>query len=475
MRGIASVVCFLVVLAFSASCQSGGGLPEPAPADVWCVFDQTVASHATAYAGPGTADPDSRVWFGWTVDDIYSAMGHGSYAKADGSFAVTVGWPSTNSAYKHPDGGVVRYTVNGHNVDADVQWVDQASLIMKPLFSTGAGPNDMLYGDGGLYIANSMDNTAVRYGLDGAVLSQEGFAQAASPSYLALGAGALYTTCNGTNELVSRGAPDLTASAAQAVQFDAAGAAFLGPAQPALLPSGVIAVALNNITGFSPTVYGTGELAFADFGRPSEVDVLALPHGVNAQYVAYDATRELLYVVCAGDIQFDESFVPHATGDAYLEVVDPLAQSVVDSINLGPIGAGRIALSPDVSCAYFGSALSGNVYKVDLASRSVLRGADDPITVTDEYTFISDLAFSPDGHWLLATSFNTDELYVIDPATDEVNPAPYVAPFDLSLDPQLLAGCVNVEVDPTPRADGGYNAYVLYAVANAVAKVELLP
>jgi hypothetical protein len=45
----------------------------------------------------------------------------------------------------------------------------------------------------------------------------------------------------------------------------------------------------------------------------------------------------------------------------------------------------------------------------------------------------------------------------------------------MSLDPELIAGCANVEIDPTPRADGGYNAYVLYGVANAVAKVELIP
>ncbi|MCH7472155.1 hypothetical protein IIA79_04300 [bacterium] len=135
--------------------------------------------------------------------------------------------------------------------------------------------------------------------------------------------------------------------------------------------------------------------------------------------------------------------------------------------------SGTPSVSADGAIAYIGNALSGNLYKVDLESFVVLRGEDSPIVLTDEYTFISDVTFTPDGKYVLATSFNTDELYVIDPATDTVNPGPYPGPFDLSLDPELLAGCVNVEVAPKPGDPGRYSAFVLYAVGNAVARVDL--
>ena len=137
------------------------------------------------------------------------------------------------------------------------------------------------------------------------------------------------------------------------------------------------------------------------------------------------------------------------------------------------IGAGRIAVAPDGTRAYLGNSLSGNLYSVDLGAETVLHGAGDPLVLTEELTYIADVAYTPDGKYILAISFNTDELYVIDAATDELNPGPYPAPFDLALDPELMAGVANIEIDPAPRSDGGYDVYVLYGVANAVAKIAL--
>ena len=38
---------------------------------------------------------------------------------------------------------------------------------------------------------------------------------------------------------------------------------------------------------------------------------------------------------------------------------------------------------------------------------------------------------------------------------------------------ELMAGCLGVEINPAADASGGYTAYVLYAIANAVAEVKL--
>jgi DNA-binding beta-propeller fold protein YncE len=105
---------------------------------------------------------------------------------------------------------------------------------------------------------------------------------------------------------------------------------------------------------------------------------------------------------------------------------------------------------------------------------AVLRGQSHPIHLTDAFTYVSDVEFTPDYKYLLATSFNTDELYVIDPATDTVNPGPYPTPFNLRGSSNLLSGAARIAIAPDPTgSNSNVKVYVLLGVANAVAKVDL--
>lgn len=451
--GVFSMCCLLLVL--SACGGGGGGTPWPAP-QAGALTASAAGTAGVVYGPPGAADAGSPV-------RTPGAVVVQGTAQADGSFTLRID--------PHPAQIVVAYVKQGLERTQTVQFVDLSNRVTKPLFSTGAAPNDMLLAGADIYVANSLDNTVVRYSLAGAVQATASFPQYASPSFLALTADRLWVVANGDNTLSAYDAQTLNPIAGAAFTFADPAAAFIGPSQPAVAGAQVF-VPRNQILTFAPTAYGPGRLSVCDTATAAQSELATT--GLNAQYCAVDSARSLLYVVCTGEIQFDEQYVPHAAGDSTFEIFD-LAQGLapVASLNLGPVGAGRIALSPDGAAAYLGNGLNGNVYKVDLGSRGVARGADNPIVLTGEYTYVSDLAFTPDGRFLLAASFNTDELYVIDPATDAVHPGPYLAPFDLSLAPDMLAGCANVEVGARPGQPGKYDAYVLYAVGNAVARVEL--
>jgi len=276
---------------------------------------------------------------------------------------------------------------------------------------------------------------------------------------------------NGDNTVTALDATALTTITGQDYAILDPAAMFIGPSQPAVY-AGCVYIPRNQILAFAPTVYGDGKLTRIDTLTGTLSDLAT--SGRDPQYCAVDPARGLLYVVCTGEIQFDEQYHPHAQSHSMLDVFDVAASpTLAASVDLGLIGAGRIALSPDGNTAYLANALNGNLYKVDLAARTVLRGASNPIVLTSTYTYISDVEFTPDGRWLLATSFNTDELYVIDPAIDEVNAGPYLAPFNLALAPDLLAGCAKVQIGAQAGAPGKYSAYVLYAVGNAVARVDM--
>ncbi len=175
-------------------------------------------------------------------------------------------------------------------------------------------------------------------------------------------------------------------------------------------------------------------------------------------------------------MQFDAEFRPYVQSDSFLEIHDFGGASA--SLNLGEAGLGqKIAVGADGKSVYCGNGVDGNVYKVtlpgDAASAQIERGVNNPIPLTSEFTFVSDVAFSPDGSLLFCASFNTDEVYVVDTATDTVGPVGFEAPFDLGLDPELLAGCAKLEVVPDAVEGYSYSVFVLHGVANSVSRIDI--
>jgi hypothetical protein len=453
---VSILACLLAACALLASCSGGGGIdplvPPPQPSEFVAILHggSLVRIHS---AGSGLNA-------GTAVTVTGAATGAG---EVTGTGHLSFDTQLTGA----PDGQVVvHYEDLGVQFSTPVEITTLAGRVTAPLFSTGAGPNDMEYGNGSLYIANSMDNTVVRYGLDGAVLATAQFPESSSPSYVTLSEGKLWVVRNGDNTVTALDADNLAELPGQDYAIDGGGAAFTGPSKPAVL-GGEVFVPRNQVATFAPTTYGTGMVSVLNGGSQSEFATT----GLNPQFAAFEEATGMLYVTCSGDIQFDENFMPFPASDSYLERFPRGDTGVAAALNLGEIGAGRIALAGNA--AYIGNSLSGNLYKADLEQWAVERGEGNPIALTSEFTFISDVAVVQGGDYLLATSFNTDELYVISTADDSVNPGPYPEPFDLALDPELLAGAANVEVAPDPQRPGHYAAYVLYGVGNAVAKVEL--
>ncbi|MCC7478945.1 hypothetical protein IT575_10875 [bacterium] len=464
MKRLNIAVLVVLLLSLLASACGGGGNnePDPQPGDFSIV---SAANGALSISGPaGSADP------GTTVSLQAPASGSGT-AAADGSVSFSGNSGGAASV-------VVIHVRDGVTQQASETPVSLASRVTAPLFSTGAGPNDLLLANDSLYVANSLDNSVVRHSLSGAQQGSHSFPLASSPSYLELEGfdDTLWVACNGDNHITGLDPLSLEPVAGSDFVLDHTGLdslAFIGPGRPQAYEQ-LLVVPLAAISSFgSPTVYDSGGIG-ATLTRDGTENFRFNDDALNGQTVEIIPTTSFFAMVSAGSIQFDDNFVPSAASSSFLTIGstsggDVHAPAIRSSLDLGAIGASEMALTPDGRFAYIADQLDGKLYKVDLSNLDqpqLVRGIANPIVLTEEFTYISDLELTPDGKLLLATSFNTDELFVIDTASDTVSPAPYPGPFDVSLDPGLLAGTIGVETD-------GSRAWVLYAIGNAVGEVDL--
>ena len=435
---------------------------------------------ALASCSPGNPVPPAPSTF--TVLKSGSSIGITAPAgSADAFTAVTITSGGTGNGTAAGDGSVafngtatggsvtLSYSKSGQALTTDSTVQALETRVTAPLFSTGSAPNDMELADSALFVANALDNTTVRYGLDGVVQDTLQFDEFAGPAFLTVAGDTLYVVTNGSNELRAVQASDFDTAVISNALFDTTGQAFLAPGKPALVNDSIF-IPRSAITGFGPpTTYGDNILEIRNLEADNEVlNTLHAVEARNGAYVAYSAARGEVYLSSGGEQQFDEDFHPFVTTNSHLTIMQADGTPVT-TLDLGKIGATTIALSRTGDIAYLGNLLTGDIYKVDLSSRTILRGESNPIHLTDAFTYVSDLEFVPNSDLLLATSFNTDELYVIDTVTDMVSPAPYPGPFQVSPDPELLAGAICVEADATGHA------YVLLSIANSVAKVDLLP
>jgi DNA-binding beta-propeller fold protein YncE len=113
---------------------------------------------------------------------------------------------------------------------------------------------------------------------------------------------------------------------------------------------------------------------------------------LNPTRFAATADGSKLYVVCTGDFNANTGKIAQ---------IDPSSNTVVDSFDLG-IAPGPIGIAAN-GMAFVGEGFAGSVYVFNTADNSVLRGADDPLTV-------------PDALWIqgLGVHPETGDLYVCD-------------------------------------------------------------
>jgi DNA-binding beta-propeller fold protein YncE len=454
------IIAVATVLALLLASCGGGGVVAPTPSQFQLIAAASGAAKLIAAAGSADA--------GTAVSVAAPAVGSG-IAASDGSVLLAL----TAVGARTLD---VTYTKSGQLLTTSVAVTSLDSRVNKNLFATGAGPNDLLFANDSLYVASSLDNQVTRNGLDGAELASASFPQFASPSFIEFRSfdNTVWVSRNGDNIISGLDALTLLTGTGDHPLVNASVTAFIGPGRVQAYDF-LLLVPITGLDSFGPPSDYDDQGIGMTIPLQTTQAFTFLAASRNGQEAEIIPTTSFSVLTSAGEIQFDEHFVPSATTDSRLDIVgfsagDVNAPTLRASLNLGTVGASAIAISPDGQTAYLGNQINGNLYKVSLADLDnpvILRGKDNPIMLSETgFTYISDVEFTPDGALLLATSFNDDALYVIDPATDTLNPGPYPAPFDLKLAVDTLAGSIGVETN-------GDKAWVLYAIGNAVAEVDL--
>jgi len=347
--------------------------------------------------------------------------------------------------------------------------LDPQTLVVKKAFTTGAAPNRMVvYGKFG-YVANYSDNNVEIIDLDSMTESAR-FALPVNsgPSEVEVVAGIGYAVCNGNNTLAFFN-PTTGEQKYPTLDISYGGAMFQGPGQMAV--SGSKAYIPNaNVTSYAPFDYAPGSVTVVNLTTRTVTGHIATTFFQPLFAISYGG---LVYVVEAGKTGFDASFNVTVATDGGIDVIDPATDAIVGNIDLGKSAAGRPAVVAGTPFAYVGTSMGGFIMKVNLDAKTVVRGVDDPIRLTSARTFISSLAATPDGH-LLATSFNTDEVYVIDTATDAVAGPPFSCPFSLKVSADLVGGAADIAIrDMQAFPGGGPNVFILNGVANSLSTINL--
>jgi DNA-binding beta-propeller fold protein YncE len=453
------------MLMLTAVACSRGEAPLLPPVDSEIHALQASSGMLRISAGPGSADA------GTSASITEGGSGSGTVA-SDGSFS----FDATAGAIGQGAQLTTSYIHDGFMFSTKSSIILPDSLISLNAFSTGSAPNDLLFANDSLYVANSLDNSVVRHDLAGSILASASFPQYSSPSYLVAGAEALFAVLNGSNVIARLTALDLAHNEeSDSFPLIDSSAVFIGPAAPAF-HNGHLYVPRSEVLAFAEfgsgnrSTYGPGLFTDVNFAAAAPTGESWASVGSNPQYAVFNEPLDLLLIVSGGELNFSADFTPYVSSPSYLELYSVDGDiTLLGQVSLGLSGAGAIAISPDGRTAYLGNSLNGNLYKVDIDNRTVLRGLDNPIILTEAFTYISDVELTSDGRQVLATSFNTDELFIFPSATDTPGTGAYPEPLDMSQGQDLLAGAAGVELD------GQGHVYVLNAIANSVNRITLLP
>jgi hypothetical protein len=224
-------------------------------------------------------------------------------------------------------------------------------------------------------------------------------------------------------------------------------------------------------SAFTGSGFGDGFVTVVDTASDAVVATAATSQK-NPQFIA--VMDDAVVVVCTGETRylaaegmnvalgpgavdvFTRSELRTATGPALSISIPPAS----DDPRRG--GPGSVVVLPDGKTAYVASGLSAVVFKADLASGALLRGADDPIVVREhDLNDTLTLARHPSGVVLVA-SYGTNAIYSLDPATDTVGD-----PIDVGLTSDL-EGVIDLAVRPE-EPDVVYVA----TIANALGVLSL--
>ncbi len=108
-----------------------------------------------------------------------------------------------------------------------------------------------------------------------------------------------------------------------------------------------------------------------------------------------------------------------AQTESSLDIVKLSDLSPIANIEIGMAAASfqEIALTSDGSRGFLGSSSKGYVFEFDFINRQLLHGLDDPIIVTGNSDYITDVALSVNDAFLFAASFEQSAVYPFDLST----------------------------------------------------------
>lgn len=172
----------------------------------------------------------------------------------------------------------------------------------------------------------------------------------------------------------------------------------------------------------SKQVFSPGSIVFVDRKTREMLGEIKTSQ-LNTQFLTVH--QETLYVVNGGSTTFDSEGLATVTSDGGIDIVDlsqGLPTKITHNIRLpqsgtdARIGAYKsMVINGDGSLAYLGSGTRGDVFKVDLLQRKVLRGADNPIALFKTSAGENGLAgVRPWKGGVAVISYNSDELCLSD-------------------------------------------------------------
>ncbi|MFH1811969.1 MAG: hypothetical protein ABIJ09_24740 [Pseudomonadota bacterium] len=239
--------------------------------------------------------------------------------------------------------------------------------------------------------------------------------------------------------------------------------------------SRLFVAAANVLRTTAPVVYAPGlllayEVGATSLSRPAAPRVFTAFE--NPQFVL--GLGDAVAVVESGVLE-QTAQGWQATRDGGVELFDAATLQRRWQANLGRLAPGAVALSPDGQSLYVSSMLKPEIYKLDVASGQILRGASDPIRLfsASEVQSLFGLEAHPMG-LLFATCFNSDQVFVVDTANDSVSPWPFVKPLQVGEGGQAFAGAQALALRPGRNGVDfrGADLAVLLNLAARVATVD---
>lgn len=223
--------------------------------------------------------------------------------------------------------------------------------------------------------------------------------------------------------------------------------------------------------------YGPGSIAVIE---RSTLEVVAAWETAfqNPHFLAvYDVDgAESLFVSGAGtlDMSGEDVRVGSEGGLQWLDLdtdpVEPPSQSFsLGQASIEAVGApGRPLLPPGGERLYFSSGIAPVLFVFDLEERQWIYDAVEPLQLYESENDVTHRAAMGANGLLWITSFNDDELYLLDTACDEL----VAPPIDVGEVADMLEGAQALTI----VTDGeSQRAYYLLSIANAIGRVTLEP